>query len=61
MYKNFCKKMTSKELEVIEKGKGKNDKYCKWAWLACLNDTAMSWAGTSDPASTCEYMKKVCN
>ncbi len=31
---------------------------CKWAQIACINDSMLVRFGTSDPESACDYMKK---
>ncbi|BDD40862.1 MULTISPECIES: hypothetical protein [Streptococcus] len=33
---------------------------CKWAIVTCAHDTILAGLGTSDPGSSCAYMRRVC-
>lgn len=56
MYKDVCKKVSEKELSKISGGVDA----CEMAMLSCMNDAVLNSLGTSDPASTCEYARTVC-
>ncbi|EGT3601502.1 bacteriocin [Clostridium perfringens] len=57
MNNDILKKVSEKELSKITGG----DYACKMAWFSCLHDTVLNSLGTSDPASKCEYARRVCS
>lgn len=44
--------------QEIVGGKSAN---CRWAAITCAHDIALAGLGTSDPASSCAYMRRVCS
>ena len=49
--------IATEALEEITAGKSSS---CKWAILTCTHDTLLAGFGTSDPASSCAFMRQVC-